>query len=66
MKVYIHEYAHDTTLLFSINGRVLGVYVDQQDALIDYESFASTARIPTEKDTIPDMEERPLDFDDVA
>jgi len=44
----------------------LDVYVDQQDALIDYESFARTERMPTEKETISDMEERLLDFDDAA
>lgn len=62
MKVYIQEYAVDTTLLFSNEGRVLGVYSDIDDAQSDYAEHTAA----DEKLVIDGMPLDPLDFNDAA
>jgi len=66
MKVYMHEYAPDTTLLFSNEGRVVGVYLDNDDAQSDYDSLSGSDDLPDKKGTNPAPEEMPLNFDDAA
>lgn len=64
MKIYMHEYSLDTSLLLSDEGHVLGVYLDSEDA----QNHVNT--LPTETKKICDAEfsedELPLDFDDAA
>jgi len=59
MKVYIHEYAIDTTLLYSNEGRILGVYSDIGDAQSDYHDY-NTADAP------PGTGDVTLDLNDAA
>lgn len=68
MKIYMHEYALDTSLLFSNDGRVLGVYLDSEDAQDNYDALPVTEFDTSHRTLATETpeDELPLDFDDAA
>ena len=67
MKVYMHEYALDTKLLFSDEGRILGVYLDREDLDRNVDALPITEEALANKGLELEAEEiAPLDFDDAA
>ena len=68
MKIYMREYTLDTSLLFSAEGRVLGVYLDSEDAQLNFDALPENDATLSKRgiSTEESEGEMALDFDNAA